>query len=633
MTAPRLRDHLRYRFDNLMARGTGAQILLLGTATALLIAMTAIALAIYGMPPDEDGRPPSFAKLLWNAMLHALDAGTVAGDSGSWTLLFIMLADTFGGIFILSALIGVLNNGFGGVIEGLRRGRSPVIEEGHTVILGWSAKIHTMLRELAVASANKIDACVVVLADRDKVAMDEELADVIGTGSLRVVTRSGSPMRLADLELVCLSTSKAVVVLPPDETDASAADATVLKTLLAIAKVAGGARLHVVAELQSESTERVARMVAGPEAALLVSPPLVSRLLVQTGRQSGLSAVYTDLLDFAGMEIYLQAVPSLVGKSFREAAFAFDDSTVIGVRTAAGELRLVPPADLRIAAGDELVAISADDGTVVTNARPSTIDPATVIAAPRQATRMHERALVLGASQRLALVLRELDSYAAPGSEVIVVGEELPAALGGVATPSLVNLTIDRRSGDVTDRGLLESLEVARFSHILVLSESVGRTQELADARTMTTLLHLRDILRSADRAVPITSEILEIESRDLAAVAEADDFIVSNTLVSLMLTQVSENRHLVGVFDELFSANGVEIYLKPAELFVRCDVEVPFEAVAEAALRRGELAIGLRRAAEARMPERAFGVVLNPAKHAPVRLTTADRVIVLADE
>ena len=51
---------------------------------------------------------------------------------------------------------------------------------------------------------------------------------------------------------------------------------------------------------------------------------------------------------------------------------------------------------------------------------------------------------------------------------------------------------------------------------------------------------------------------------------AEADDFIVSNTLVSLMVSQVAENEHLVKVFDELFSAGGCEIYLKPATDYVR---------------------------------------------------------------
>src|SRR4029079_3306020 len=97
---------------------------------------------------------------------------------------------------------------------------------------------------------------------------------------------------------------------------ATEADTIVLKTLLAIAKLGAGAALHVVAELQDERTLPVARMVM-PDAALIVAPPLIARLLVQTGRQAGLSMVYQELLDFAGAEIYMAPAPSLVGRAFK----------------------------------------------------------------------------------------------------------------------------------------------------------------------------------------------------------------------------------------------------------------------------------------------------------------------------
>lgn len=100
----------------------------------------------------------------------------------------------------------------------------------------------------------------------------------------------------------------------------------------------------------------------------------------------------------------------------------------------------------------------------------------------------------------------------------------------------------------------------------------------------------MRDLARLHGKNVPITSEILSIENRDLASVAEADDFIVSNTLVSLMVSQVAENRHLVKVFNELFIAGGHELYLKPATAYVRPGVDVPYHTVVEcgAAARRG---------------------------------------------
>ncbi|MBL0219679.1 MAG: potassium transporter TrkA [Myxococcales bacterium] len=628
-----IRQRLRYRFDNWMARGVGAQILLLALFTVVLVLITAILIVVFDVvPADEQGAKNSFGMLSWKALMHALDPGTLSGDSASWTLLFILLFVTIGGLFVLSALIGILNQGFGAMIESWRRGKSRVIERGHTVILGWGPKVFTLLRELAIANQNQRNACVVVLADRDKVEMDQAVAEAVRGTRLRVVTRRGSTMAPSSLELVNLEASKAVVVIAP-EVDAQGhvmvnheSDTIVLKTLLALAKVSPARALHVVAEILDERTEAVARMVAGEKAALVLASPLISRLLVQTGRQSGLSAVYTELLDFAGMEIYVQPQKGLTNKTFREGVFAYETSSLIGVITVAGELLLPPDPDRRFHGSDHIIVISEDDDTITLDARPTELDDRHVIAAPAPVAPRPERTLVLGGSSpRLSRVLSELDAYVASGSSTLVVAE------GEATLPALRNMTISLKRGEMTDRGLLEALAVIEYDHVLVLSESSGRTQEMADARTTVALLHLRDIARRADCKLPITSEILDIENRDLASVAEADDFIVSNTLVSLMMSQISENPHLVGVFDELFTAGGYELYLKPSHHYVE-DGERPFALVCEAALRRKEIAIGYRLANHARDAERGFGVVVNPPKRVPIPFGDGDKIIVLAE-
>lgn len=148
--------HLRYRFDNLMARGTGSQFLLLAATTLVLVLVTALALIACGVVPESDGGPESFGELLWRGLMHALDAGAVGGDAGTWTFRFIMLAVTIGGLFVLSALIGILNNGFGALIESLRRGRSAVIERGHSAVIERGHTIWPLLLELAGAAANPV---------------------------------------------------------------------------------------------------------------------------------------------------------------------------------------------------------------------------------------------------------------------------------------------------------------------------------------------------------------------------------------------------------------------------------------------------------------------------------------------
>jgi len=185
----------------------------------------------------------------------------------------------------------------------------------------------TLLRELAEANHKVRGACVVILADRDKIEMDAEIAEAMKHHKLRVVTRSGSVMSTTDLGLVSLATSKAVIVLGPEKhADGTAmapheSDTIVLKSLLAIGKIAPERAPRRRRDLRR--VDRAGR-AARCRRARRVDPrrAVISRLLVQTGRQSGLSAVYSELLDFEGVEIYMKDVSALVGKTFREAVFA-----------------------------------------------------------------------------------------------------------------------------------------------------------------------------------------------------------------------------------------------------------------------------------------------------------------------
>src|SRR5687768_5885399 len=132
-----LRQRARYRFDNMMARGMGAQIMLLAVFTIVIVLITVALLNLFGLA--EESAP----RLAWKSLMHTMDAGTLGGDEGGWTKLFIFLFATVGGLFVVSALIGVLNQGFGTMLEQLRRGKSVVVEKGHIVILGWGPKIFT----------------------------------------------------------------------------------------------------------------------------------------------------------------------------------------------------------------------------------------------------------------------------------------------------------------------------------------------------------------------------------------------------------------------------------------------------------------------------------------------------------
>jgi ion channel POLLUX/CASTOR len=625
-----LANRLRYWFDNTMARGTVA---LIGWLFVLLVALVvASALVVYvtGVAPEVGGHRPGFLQTIWLNLMRAIDPGNVGGDQGGWPFMLSMLAVTAGGILVFSTLIGVIFTGIDNKLEELRKGRSFVVERGHTVIYGWSPEVFSIVAELVTANESRGRSCVAILAGKDKVEMEDEIRERVGdTKNTRVVCRSGDPVDIDDLELVNPHDARSIIVLPPDGEDA---DSRVIKTILALTNNPGRREdpYHIVSRMRDPENLSVARMVGGDEVELVPVDDLIARITAQTCRQSGLAGVYFDLLDFRGDEIYFSHEPRLVGSTFEEAISAYEVCSVIGLRTGDGRILLNPPMDTRVSARDAIILIAEDDSEISLseNAGPEADVGAIRKSLPRERT--PERTLVLGFNDRAPMMIAQLDGYVPAGSEVTVVAAEgagLPARFDG-----LNHQTVTFRAGNTTDRRELDDLEVSSYDHVIVLSYSDELDHEDADSRTLVTLLHLREIADRSSRSFSIVSEMLDDRNRELAEIARADDFIVSDRLVSLMMCQVAENKEYSAVFAELIDPEGSELYLKPADEYVEPGVPLNFYTVVEAARRRGEVAVGYRTRSEADDPRKSYGLRLNPAKSRRITFAKGDSVIVLAE-
>jgi voltage-gated potassium channel Kch len=588
----------------------------------------------------EGENPLGFWEAVWRAMMRTLDAGTMGADMG-WGFRWIMFVVTLGGVFIISTLIGVLTAGVEGKLDELRKGRSRVLENGHTLILGWSSQVFTILSELMTANENKKNARIVILADRDKVEMEELIRDrVEWKGRTRIICRSGNPIDLTDLELASPHTARSIIVLPPEEGDP---DIFVIKTILAITNNPDRreGKYHVVTQIRDIKNRNLVEMVAGRD---LIQPvltgDLIARVVAQTSRQSGLSMVYTELMNFGGDEIYFKEESALVGRTFGDALLAYEDSCILGMRFADGRVALSPPVDTRIAPGDQVFALTADDDTIVLSglARIPVDDTAFCVDCTSNRSGA-EKALVLGWNRFGATIIRELNNYVVKGSRVLVVAdpnvspetEHAGRELKDIAR-HLENQKVTFREGDTTDRRLLESIKAADYDHVIVLSYA-GLDVQQADARTLVTILHLRDIAERDETPFSIVSEMLDLRNRELAEVAHVDDFIVSDHLVSLMMAQISENSDLYPVFNDIFDPEGAEIYLKPAGSYIQTGIPVNFYTVVEAARRRGQVAFGYRCMAEAGDKASSYGVHTNPKKSDLVTFAPEDRIIVVAED
>ena len=629
---PTLNQRLRYQFDNLMARGTPAMIGMLFVFSLVIVIIAGAILSLTGFVQEGATESLSFGEAMWESLMRTLDSGTMGGDTGTGFRV-VMLFVTLGGIFVVSALIGVLNNAIEGQMEQLRKGRSHVLETNHTVILGWSPQIYTILNELMAANENQPNARIVILADKDKVEMEDEIRERVEVkGRTRIICRSGSPIDPNDLEITNPHSAKSIIVLPPENSDP---DTDVIKTVLAITNNPKRRvdPYHIVTQIRHSKNMDVLKLVGEKDNVQAIETgDLIARVVAQTSRQSGLSVVYTELMNFGGDEIYFKQEPSLLGKTFGEALLAYEDSCLMGLRKADGRILLSPPMDTPIETGDQIFALSADDDTIrISNHSLPPINEAAIRSNRMALEATPEKCLILGWNRSGTTIVHELDNYVAQGSQVTVVADIYNIEKQIKVNGKLKNQTLVVEEGETTDRDLLNRLGVQDYDHVIVLAYSTVEPQE-ADAKTLVTLLHLRDMAQKDETPFSIVSEMLDLRNRELAEATQVDDFIVSEHLISLMMAQLSENAELFDVFADIFDPEGAEIYLKPVNDYVTPGVPVNFYTVVEAARRRGETALGYRINADANDAGKAYGVHTNPKKSHTLTFSPDDKVIVIAE-
>ncbi|TMJ18562.1 MAG: hypothetical protein E6G92_01580 [Alphaproteobacteria bacterium] len=630
MNKPTLSARLRYAFDKSMAGGTIALIGWLGLVSLVLIAIAGGFLALTSIAPEGEG-PMSFIEATWASLMRTLDSGTMGGDAG-WGFRIVMLMVTLAGIFVVSALIGVLSTGLESKLDELRKGRSVVLENEHTIIFNWSPSIFDVISELVIANESRSKPRIVVMSEMDKVEMEDEIAaKVPDLKNTRIICRNGDPTDLYDIGIVNPQTCRSVIVLSPDSDDA---DSRVIKTILALVNDPNRRPepYLIAAEIREAQNAEVARVVGGREVQLVLADDLLSRIVAQSMRQPGLSAVYTELLDFDGCEIYTTEQPDLVGKTFGDALFSYETSTLLGLCSADGAVTLNPPMDTMIKEGMKAIIIAEDDDQIETKERRASAVLAAQAPAPSLAA--PERTLMFGWNRRGPMIALELSRYVAPGS-LLTIAADTPQIEQDFESLVLAsdNMRVELKRTDTSRRSEIEALDPAGYDHILVLGYSDTMAAQPADTRTLVTLLHLRRIAEDQGKRISVVSEMIDVRNRELAEVARIDDFVVSNKLVSLMLAQASENEHLEEIFKDLLDEEGSEICLRPASDYVPVGETLTFYDVAEAARARGEVAIGHHRPGEvdANDSRRMGGIVINPPRAERIAYSANDRVIVLA--
>jgi ion channel POLLUX/CASTOR len=627
------RDRIRYTIDNALARGLW--VILVWMAVALFGSVILVGSIIWATNAGPGDQPVPYLEGIWIALTRSLDPGTFGQDSGAHFRVAALVITVIG-LLAIALLIGLFSSAVDSRLDDLRQGRSIVLEEGHTLVLGTSGKLPLVMQELVEAGSGKPHRVIVILSPQDKVEIEHLLKREVHRRQTRFVVRRGEPSSIRELSQVRPEHASSVVILRPDGHDA---DAVVVQVALAICKVRAGLdAIPIIAELQDPDVARGLRQALGSQIMTVVSGEVVARAAAQISRAAGLGTLYQELLDFDGDEIYLANVPeSLHGRPFGDALLASPACSVLGVLDSMGKPLLCPSFDRLLDPADQLILVGADESAVTFHSHPPTRSPKTRLTLSVPSARQ-ERILLIGWNAMAQRIVEELDHHVAPGSALtIMIDPQLVHEFESASLESLHHSTISIRRGSMIDRQAIDNVVAeGPFDHIIVLCPHEVVSHVQADSRALLAVLHVRNSLQERGGEAlhaNVVTEVMQSSSVDLAQVARPDDFIVSQRLVSLLIAQLAEDPRRKEILHELLGSGGAQLRLHRVEAGQLIG-RFTYASIIDHMRPMGVIVLGWRARSYARHPASlGGGMRVNPEKDECVDLAPGDHIILLVHE
>ncbi|MFM8894489.1 MAG: CASTOR/POLLUX-related putative ion channel, partial [Actinomycetales bacterium] len=489
-----------------------------------------------------------------------------------------------------------------------------------------------VISELVEANASRRVRAIVVLTAQDTVEVSEALHGAIPTmGTSRLVVRSGVPTRVSDLMQVNPQGAAAAIVLKPRD----GSDAHVVKAVLALGQCVPELNgLTVVAEIDDPITATALKQALGSNLITITSKDIIARISAQVSRAAGLGAIYQELLDFEGDELYsLEVAGPWIGRSFGEALLASSAATIVGIRRGDGQVAINPDASVTLQPGDQLVGIAADDSVFHLDRAPvdwSISADRTWAPLPKSV----ERTLIIGWSDLAPLIGNEIEAHVAPGSTLhVMVAADAVSDEDIRSSMNLGMQSLQVHRGDPISGPDIEAvMQQGPFDHVMLLSERDRYSSDEADARTLLALLHVRRCAADIGGSHNIVAELLDPNDVDLGGKTEGDDFIVSQKLIGLLMAQLSESPHLADVFADLFNSEGSIVAMHPSSRYVSAGTYT-FADVIRSAREWNVVPIGYRASSAVGDPASiGNGIRLNPPKDEPIVFTENDMIVVLSE-
>lgn len=650
----RLRNRLKFEIERFILYRSLHQLLLIAVVIGIIAVMGGV--AVWLLTDDFRSLPDA----VWWSFLRLTDPGYIGDDTGGTKRTISTIVSVLGYIFFLGALVAVMTQGLHQMINRLQRGLTPIAQNNHILILGWTSRTPIILKQLLLSEGRVRSFLrrrglsslrVVIQAEEVTPKLTHELRAFLGDlwNGRQITLRSGTPLLIEHLERVDFLNA-AVIILPGGEFGEDKLEYPDGRTVKTLMSMKNSARTHkiapekmplMVAELADHRKREIARAAYGGPIETLESDMFIARLMAQIIRNPGLSHIYYELLTHEeGDEIYLRDYPELTGRIVGELLPLFPDAVIAGLyrNDRRRFYSFTAAARERIRSDDRLVLIApgakSHNLLDIQSARSGAGAPATLPDCTPPVTHQGcRRILLLGWNSSVPSLLGTLESYTDERYEItslaLLSPEERRTRLSrrGV-DPTRLDLRFVE--GEFTLAPEVAALRPWEFDNIVICASEWLETGGESDARTVLGYLVLQNILgeHPEGKRPKILAQLMNETNAPLFP-EDSCETLTSPVVLSHLLAQVALQRDLRGVFDELFGPGGAEIYFRSAAHYDLAGTAVSFTQIREAALSKGEIAIGLRIAANIGTNG---GIKVNPPREQQWELTATDDIVLLQD-
>ena len=538
-----LSDRFKYWLDKKMAKGTMSIIVLLTLAVLSVIVFVSILAILFKL---RDSIFPAF----WDSLANTINTEMPSSEDGGIGYIVLNTLTALAGLLFTSILIGVVSSGIEEKLNDLRKGNSLVLENNHTVILGYNLGEHGLLRQL-ILSAGENRRCIVICTDIEKPDLEQDLQNNVEIPkNIEVICRNGDITSTNDLR--CCSIEKASVIVVNALNDNRR-----IKAILAvqcIRKEYPDFKGRIVACVTDERHMLPQNKIGKKNIIMLKTDDIMAKIVAHTSTEPGLSIAFKEMLNFEENEFYFEKDYRLIGKTIMEITKCLNRASIVGVRKD-GKTILNPGKDMTVDIEDDLVFFEEHKGSYeVTEDNEKNVNEREL---PKIRTEPKGNVLIFGSNVMLNTILKELPNEVE--KITIVTEEDLGRLIRNNKAKNIVQY-----EGDY-EEDLKQLAEDA--DHIVILVDRQIEKED-ADINNILLLLKLMNLKELYGYDYNITIELNMENSYNVSMKNDKIDYIVSSNIASLLLAQISENPDLEEILNELLSKKGNELYSKSIRLF-----------------------------------------------------------------